>query len=200
MNLDCRSSHEASRSTAVDRHSKGLYFHFRKRLCRVDAWIPGPDVSRGKGMDTHAIDLGGLRTLGTRATDLRPVRLGVRSPPRGVAVTPGLTRRSVPVHTSRGLFAAATCHNILSNVRQWLVSPPESGLLWNWSRLCRCTRLSCIHTRASRGRSVRFGSFEPRRPHVRGRAAVRLPDVGLYRRRSVERPSHRLSTSSGRGC
>lgn len=86
-NLDCRNSHEVSRSTAADRHPRGLYFHFRKRLCRVDAWIPGPGVFRGKGVDTHAIDLGGLRALGTRATDLRPAHLGERSPPRGVAVT-----------------------------------------------------------------------------------------------------------------
>jgi len=61
-NLDCRSSHEASRSTAADQRPKGLNFLFRKRLCRVDVGIPGPNVPRGKGVDTHAINLGGLRT------------------------------------------------------------------------------------------------------------------------------------------
>jgi len=60
-NLDCRNSHEASRPTAADRHPKGLNFLFRKRLCRVDVQIPGPNVPRGKGVDTHAINLGGLR-------------------------------------------------------------------------------------------------------------------------------------------
>lgn len=31
--------------------------------CRVDVQIPGPNVFRGNGVDTHAIDLGGLRTV-----------------------------------------------------------------------------------------------------------------------------------------
>lgn len=35
-NLGCRSSYEASRPTAADRHPKGLNFLLRKRLCRVD--------------------------------------------------------------------------------------------------------------------------------------------------------------------
>jgi len=86
-NLDCRSSHEASRPTAADRHSGGFNFLLRKRLCRVDVRIPGPNVPRGKGVDTHAINLGGLRAEGTLATYFAPVRFRNRAPPRGVAVT-----------------------------------------------------------------------------------------------------------------
>jgi len=58
---------ESSRSVSTCRSRStpdGLYSLFRERLCSVDVRIPGPNVVRGKGVDTHAIDLGGLRTCG----------------------------------------------------------------------------------------------------------------------------------------
>jgi len=62
--------------------------------------------------------------VGTRATELRPVRFHGRWPPRGVAVTMALCAVRATVHLSRELLAAATCRSALSSVPQWLVSPP----------------------------------------------------------------------------
>jgi len=144
-NLDCRSSHEASRPTAADRHSGGFNFLLRKRLCRVDVRIPGPNVPRGKGVDTHAINLGGLRA-GRHASDLlRPRSLSQSGATAWCRGDFGLTRRSTSVHESRWPGAAVTCSNALSNVPQWLVfSRPKAGGSGNGSqaavRTCRRTR------------------------------------------------------------